>query len=130
MSSVLAGAGFVVDAWGVKILLIVAVTTIVWVAVTFLTPPDDKDKLLAFYQKVRPGGFWGPVAHANGRSYGLQVYPFLGWGLALVMILSFLLGLGKLIFRDWAGGATCLAAGAVAAVLLSKTIAMIDWEGR
>ncbi len=130
LSSMLARAGFGVDAWGVKILLIVAVTTVAWLAVTFLTPPDDRDKLLAFYRKVRPGGYWGPVARRNGRSYGLQAYPFLGWALALVTILSFLLGIGKLIFMDWAGGAACLAAGTAAAFLLWKTIAKIDWEGQ
>ncbi|HVP91137.1 MAG TPA: sodium:solute symporter family protein [Terriglobales bacterium] len=130
LSSALARAGLGVDAWGVKILLIVAVTTVAWLAVTFLTPPDDRDKLLAFYQKIRPGGFWGPVARRNGRSYGLQAYPFLGWGLALVTILSLLLGAGKLIFMDWAGAAACLAAGTAAAFLLWKTIAKIDWEGQ
>ena len=130
LSSALTRAGFGVDAWGVKILLIVAVTTVAWLAVTFLTPPDDRDKLLAFYRKVRPGGFWGPVAGLNGRAYGLQAYPFLGWALALVTILSFLLGIGRLIFMDWAGGAASLAAGTAAAFLLWKTIAKIDWEGQ
>jgi SSS family solute:Na+ symporter len=130
LSAALAKAGFRVDAWGVNVLLTVAFTTVVWLAVTFLTPPDDKDKLLAFYKKVRPGGFWGPVARLHGRAYKLDAYPFLGWALALLMILLFLLGVGKIIFLSYAQGAACLAAGAAAAFLLSKTIGKIDWEGR
>jgi Na+/proline symporter len=130
LSSGLEKLGFRVEAWGVSIILIVAVTTLVWLAVTFLTKPDDKEKLLTFYQKVRPGGFWGPIARLNGRAYKLQAYPFLGWGLALIMILFFLLGVGKLIFLSWAAGAAYLAVGAAAAALLWKTISKIDWEGQ
>jgi SSS family solute:Na+ symporter len=123
-------AGFAVDAWGVGILLIVAVTTVAWISVTFLTKPDDEAKLLAFYRKVRPGGFWGPIARLNGHAYRLHAAPFIGWGLAVLMILFLLFGLGKIIFMDWARGAAYLAAGALAAFLLSKIIAKIDWEGR
>ena len=123
-------AGFRVDAWGVGILLIVAVTTVAWIAVTFLTKPDETDKLLAFYRKVRPGGVWGPIARLNGGAYKLQAAPFLGWALAVLMILFLLLGLGKVIFISFGAGAAYLAAGGLAAFLLSKVITKIDWEGR
>ncbi len=121
--------GFAVDPWGVGILLIVAVTTVVWVAVTFLTKPDDETKLLAFYRKVHPGGAWGPIARLDGRRYKLQAAPFAGWALAVVMVLCLLFGLGRIIFLDWGGGAAYLAAGLAAAFGLSKIIARIDWEG-
>ena len=107
-----------------------AVTTLTWITVTFLTKPDDPQKLLAFYRKVRPGGFWGPVAKMNGRAYRLQAAPFAGWGLAILMILFLLLGLGKIIFMEWGAGAAYLAAGGLAALFLSRVIAKIDWEGR
>jgi len=130
VGSTLGKAGFAVDAWSVGILIIVAVTTVVWIAVTFLTKPDDGEKLLAFYRKVKPGGYWGPVARANGTRYRLQAAPFAGWALAVLMILFLLFGVGKLIFMDWAAGAGYVAVGAVAALLLSKIIARIDWEGQ
>jgi SSS family transporter len=130
LGTALAKAGFQVDAWGVGILIIVAVTTAAWIAVTFLTRPDDPDKLLAFYRKVRPGGFWGPIARLNGRAYRLRAAPFAGWGLAVVMIILTLFGLGKIVFLEWGAGAAYLAGGGVAAFLLAKVIAKIDWEGR
>jgi hypothetical protein len=130
LSAALEKIGFKVDAWGVNILLIVAFTTVVWISVTFLTRADDRGKLLTFYQKVRPGGFWGPIARLNGRAYKLDAFPFLGWVLALAMILCFLLGVGKLVFMSWAQGAAYMAAGAAAAFLLSKAINKIDWEGQ
>ncbi len=123
-------AGFAVDAWGVGILAIVAVTTVAWISATFLTRPVDEAKLLAFYRKVRPGGFWGPVARRNGRAYKLQAAPFAGWGLAVVMIVCLLFGIGRVVFMDWGRGAAFLAAGGLAALLLAKIISGIDWEGR
>jgi solute:Na+ symporter, SSS family len=130
LSGALKKAGFAVDPWGVGILLIVAVTTVAWISVTFLTRADDEQKLLAFYKKVRPGGFWGPISRLNGGSYKLQAAPFIGWALAVCMVFFFLFGLGKIIFLDWVGGAVYLAAGGIAAFLLAKIVARIDWEGR
>jgi hypothetical protein len=123
-------AGFAVDPWGLGILVIVAVTTVAWIAATFLTKPDDQTKLLAFYRKVRPGGAWGPIAKLNGTRYRLQAAPFAGWALAVVMIVCLLFGLGKIIFMDWGRGAAYLAIGGLAAFGLSKIVARIDWEGQ
>lgn len=39
-----------------KFPVIVLITTIVWLLVTFLTKPDDDQKLMEFYKKTRPGG--------------------------------------------------------------------------
>ncbi len=36
--------------------LVVLVTTVVWLLVTFLTKPDDDQKLFDFYKKIQPGG--------------------------------------------------------------------------
>jgi Na+/proline symporter len=123
------GLGFKTDAWAVGIILIVLVTSFVWLATTFLTPPDDRDKLLAFYRKVKPGGFWGPIARLHGHRYRASGYAFLGWALSVVVILFFLLGVGKLIFLGWRQGLVYLICGATAAFLLSKTLNKIDWEG-
>ena len=121
--------GFRTDAWAVGLILIVLVTSAVWLATTFLTPPDDRDKLLAFYRKVKPGGFWGPIARLHGHKYRASKHAFLGWALSVVVILFFLLGVGKLIFLGWRQGFIYLAVGTIAALLLSKTLNKIDWEG-
>jgi Na+/proline symporter len=39
-----------------KFPVIVLITTIVWLVVTFVTKPDDDQKLIEFYKKTRPGG--------------------------------------------------------------------------
>ena len=39
-----------------KLPLIVFITTIIWLAVTFITPADDNETLINFYKKTKPGG--------------------------------------------------------------------------
>jgi hypothetical protein len=40
----------------VKLLLAVAITTVVWIVTTFVTKPESMDVLISFYEKVTPGG--------------------------------------------------------------------------
>ena len=47
---------------------------LITVVVTLLTEPTDKKTLLEFYSKVRPGGFWGPIAREVALS-GVQNGP-------------------------------------------------------
>ena len=55
---------------GVKLILGIGITTIAWVLTTYVTPPDDEEKLRSFYNKVKPGGIgWRRVverARASG----------------------------------------------------------------
>ena len=42
-------------------------TTVVWLAVTLLTPPEAPETLERFYRRVRPGGAgWRPVSERLG----------------------------------------------------------------
>jgi hypothetical protein len=48
-------------------LITVLVTTVVWLSVTFMTPPESHVTLERFYRKVRPGGAgWRVVANRLG----------------------------------------------------------------
>jgi SSS family solute:Na+ symporter len=122
--------GFKVSPWGINIILIVLFTTIVWVAVTFLTPPDKLEKLRAFYQKVRPGGFWSRVLVEKERASKLKLHPFLGWLLSILLILFLLQGIGRIIFLRWQEGIIYLLLGGLAGLFLSKIINKINWEVR
>jgi hypothetical protein len=52
------------QAWH-RLLIVMAVTTVAWVGVTFLTPPTDACKRAAFQNKIRASGHdvaWGMLA--------------------------------------------------------------------
>jgi len=79
----------------------VAATTVVWVAVTLLTPPVERDVLLAFYRKTRPAG---PGWESIRREAGLPPSPdslpqaFLGWTLGCLLVYGALFTAGNLMF--------------------------------
>jgi SSS family solute:Na+ symporter len=53
--------------YALAMIITVTITTVVWLSVTFLTPPEPAVVLERFYRRVRPGGRgWRPVAHRLG----------------------------------------------------------------
>jgi solute:Na+ symporter, SSS family len=108
-------------------LVTVGITTIVWVAVTFITQPEPREKLISFYRRVRPEGpGWTEVAaeaglaesHAQGR-LSLQ---FANWILGCALIYGSLFGIGKLIFKEWRAGLVYLLVAIVAGALISRNL--------
>ncbi|MGC9331916.1 MAG: sodium:solute symporter family protein [Bacteroidales bacterium] len=100
--------GFDMDVYqhdfGWTLIIIVAFSTFVWVTVTFLTCPTDKETLKQFYHKIHPGGAgWKDIAREmpDVRADSGYVYLFVNWILGCVMVLSFLFGIGDLIFKAY-----------------------------
>lgn len=100
-----------------RLLIVMAVTTVAWVAVTFLTPPTDACKRAAFQNRIRASGHdvaWGMLAmtvscaavYALMFASGYWIYgrfalaaaltvAAAAFGLALIPILKRLGGSGK-----------------------------------
>jgi Na+/proline symporter len=92
----------------IVMLLTVAITTVVWVAVTFLTKPVSDATLDAFYRRVRPGGpGWETVSRRLG--FGREPIPggamsFVNWILGIILVYTALFGIGKIVFGQlWMG---------------------------
>ena len=56
------------DAQAARLLLMAALATSGALAAVLLAPPEDRARLVAFHARVRPPGFWGPVAAAAGEA--------------------------------------------------------------
>ncbi len=54
------------DAQAARLLLMAALATSGALAAALIAPPEDRARLVAFYTRVRPPGFWGPIAAAAG----------------------------------------------------------------
>jgi Na+/proline symporter len=83
VSSFLVALGFAIAARAghavpghISLILTVASTTVVWVAVAYLTPPTDRTTLLSFYKLVRPAGpGWESIRHEAGLASSPDSLP-------------------------------------------------------
>jgi SSS family transporter len=107
-----------------KALVLVPVTFLVWVTVTFLTRPVDSDRLDAFYRRVRPGGFWQPVARRcpEVRCDGLSWHLLGVWLASVIAAYGLIFGLGKLVLGQPALAVTLLLLAACGAVLVVREL--------
>jgi solute:Na+ symporter, SSS family len=95
-------------------IITVAVTTIVWLTVTFLTAPESEQTLLKFYLRARPGvSGWGPIARLapdipdNNDGW----FRALDWFAGCALIYGVLFGVGKLLLSEWTTGLVLLGVG-------------------
>jgi len=80
-----------------------AITTAVWLAATFATAPEPREKLAAFYEKVRPAGpGWRRIAGeaAVAASRGEIGRNLAFWALGIVFVYSTMFATGAVIFRE------------------------------
>jgi Na+/proline symporter len=106
----------------------VALTTVVWVVVTFLTKPADTETLRRFYRKVRPAGRgWAKVVgpeEADGPRDNLSL-AFLGWVFGCTFVYSGLFGAGALLYGHPLQGTVCLIVTAGAGLGLAWVVPKI-----
>src|SRR5947207_3638813 len=85
------------------VLVTVAVTTVVWLVVTFATRPETDATLVAFYRRTRPSRVgWGPVAARapDVRPSADGLANLLDWIAGCVLVYGALFGVGKLLLHD------------------------------
>ncbi|TLY31204.1 MAG: Na+:solute symporter [Ignavibacteria bacterium] len=113
------------------LLFTVAITSTVWLAVTFLTKPEPEEKLLSFYRRVRPNArLWGPIAEKATdvvpRRDGF--FNLIDWLSGVAMVYSFLYGSGQIILGDTAIGFGFLLLGLVFGGIIYFDLNRRGWE--
>ncbi len=105
-----------IEEFGLRLAVIVGITTVIWVIVLLLTPAEPDDVLEAFYRKVRPGG---PGWKRFRESTGILPRQTLSLDLArtfaaAVALFGLMFGVGGLLLLRPAVGMANLFAAAVA----------------
>jgi Na+/proline symporter len=108
-------------------LVTVGVTTVVWIVTTILTAPEPNEKLISFYNRVRPEGpGWDRIAaqagHGAAHARGRLSLQFANWILGCALIYGSLFGIGKLIFKEWVAGALFLLLAIIAGTLITRNL--------
>jgi solute:Na+ symporter, SSS family len=103
---------------------VVAITTVIWVAVTFLTSPTRAETLDTYFRRVRPGGpGWKPVAERNPdikQDTGLLILAR-EWVAGVILVYSTLFGFGQVLL-----GSASLGFGILGIALLAG--AFLWWD--
>jgi len=113
------------------VLITVAVTTIVWLAVTLLTRPESEATLVAFYRRTRPSRTgWGPVAvlapEVHPSADGLA--NLVDWIAGCALVYGVLFGLGKLLLHEMLPGVVLLGLAAIAGAIIYRDLSRRGWQ--
>jgi Na+/proline symporter len=101
--------------FGIRIAVTAFGAAAVWVPAMFLTAPESEETLERFYRRTRPGG---PGWRRQRAATGLPALQNLGADIragivAIVLLISLMLGIGWLVLGFWAKGmVACAIAGA------------------
>ncbi len=111
--------------------IIVPASTLVWLLVTFLTPPTDEAVLYSFYKKIHPGGLlWKKIyTKLPGINNDKNFFRmFINWIFGVLLVYSILFGTGKLIFGFYTEFLFYLIAAIVSIIVIYKNLNSIGWK--
>ena len=113
------------------VLVTVAVTTVVWLVVTFATRPETDATLVAFYRRTRPSRLgWEPVAarapDVRPSTDGLA--NLVDWVAGCVLVYGALFGVGKLLLHDPLPGILMLGLSAIAGAVIYRDLSRRGWR--
>jgi Na+/proline symporter len=114
-----------------SILITVAVTSAVWLTVTFLTKPEPDSKLLEFYRRIRPGVLgWKHIAALAPEIPPTHEgwYNLLDWVLGCLMVYMTLFGIGKLLLGSTSVGLLFLAISGLSGYAIYWDFSRRGWE--
>jgi solute:Na+ symporter, SSS family len=112
-------------------IITVAVTTAVWLAVTFATAPESQATLLSFYRRTRPSAAgWGPIAKLAPEIQPARdgLANLLDWAAGCILIYGVLFGTGKMLLHEFVPGLALLAMGAVGFAILYRDLSKRGWH--
>jgi Na+/proline symporter len=114
-----------------KLLLIISVSTIVWVAVTLLTKPVQREKLIEFYKKTAPGGIgWRPIERLidNPPEKNKLSDAFIEWIFGCFFVIGLTLGMGKLVLGFYLSGCAWMSLAIVSGWAVYRRLGMKGWK--
>jgi len=109
----------------------VSITTVVWLAVTFLTRPEPQDVLVAFYARCRPSAAgWAPIARLRPdiKPSHDGLANLLDWIAGCALIYGVLFGTGKLLLHEPGVGLALLAMGLLGGVVIYWDLSRRGWS--
>ena len=128
LGDVLFGSSGIFASW-MRFPFIVLVTTVAWIAVTFLTAPEKDEVLVKFCEKIKPGGPGWRYVYNSTESSNLKNVKPAQWSVpagikamlvGCVLIYCVMFATGNYIYGNWTVGATLTALAILSALILIR----------
>lgn len=134
LSTVLAALWvFVQPQWAtfsIKLILTAFPTLIVAIIVSFLTQPTDRKKLIEFYQKTTPPGWWQPIRECLKQDHSIDnqrlqkqskncgITIIINWLFGVSLIFGTMFGLGLMLLHSVVYGILLTLIGIISGIIL------------
>lgn len=108
-----------------KLFIIITISTVIWLTVTFLTKPVDRARLIDFYRKTRPGIGWDEVATltndpAERRDIRVSL---INWICGSLSVIAITIAIGKILLQYYIDGFGWLLLSIISGIILYKGVA-------
>ena len=116
-------------AW--TMIITVSITTVVWLATTFLTKPEPQDVLVSFYARTRPSAAgWRPIAKLKPEIKPSRdgLSNLLDWISGCALIYGILFGTGKILLHEYGIGCALLALGSIGGAVIYWDLTRRGWS--
>ncbi|MGA1839806.1 MAG: sodium:solute symporter family protein [bacterium] len=119
-------------AFAYTLIITVILTTVAWITVTLLTPPESESVLEGFYKRARPAGpGWRPIKDRLGDTVKITddlLFSFFDWIAGCVLIYAVLFGIGKIILKDFKPGILIVLIGVFAGIFIYWDLSRRGWK--
>ncbi|MFS4447379.1 sodium:solute symporter family protein [Maribacter sp. 2307UL18-2] len=108
----------------IRATVILLLCTVISLVVTFVTKPVDNEKLLAFYIKVRPKGWWKPIAEQVPELVDKSSSrdSWLGFVFGVIFLNSILFSVGHLVLGSYSIALVLILVGIVCGWITLKLV--------
>ena len=121
------------DEYAVRFTLNILFSTVIWLTVTFLTPPEKEEHLVRYYQRLRPAGLWKQsiVEKAQAPDHlKIGKLEWLGWLIGVTGLFATIFAVGNLCFGFYLKSIPWLIYSVISAiVLICLVVGKMDWSG-
>ena len=113
----------------IKLLLVVSISAISWLSVTFLTDPEPEQTLKTFCVRVNPGGFWGEYQQKDHPKRAILNTRAIGnWLCGVAFVYGMTFGIGYTIFGQYGNAAKVFGIAFVAFAFIYSSLSRIVAE--
>ena len=116
-------------AFPATLLMVVAWTTVCWLAATLATAPEPDQRLVAFYRRTRPDGpGWNRIAALAGGPPPQPLAPLVAnWIAGTILVYAVLFGIGTALLHSVVGSLPYFLAAALAAFAIQRSLSRRGW---